>query len=282
MKFTQLLHCWSCILPLIVLSACQTNPAQLSKKMESSVAWPPGVVRHPLYVLNLPNAETDWSADESATIRAFKEARNLLEHDQAELVVPSLYADNRVLSQQAIAWLLVANRIPFVEANVDDAQWIFFHAKNPGAEALKAKGKRFVRFKLAKNGDGNCFRGDDESPYYSFAISLPKKDGECTVVEFTDELRSKYRLGIDLTDRASRVAYYEFTQFGSDKSTLRIPFWGYVRRGVLDRPGDHPVPSKISGVGYAKGPNRGARYFPYAAAAPHSLLSRMIAPAYPD
>ncbi|MFH1870439.1 MAG: hypothetical protein ABIK82_07860 [Pseudomonadota bacterium] len=282
MKFTQLLLCWSGILPLVVLSACQTNPAQPSEKMESSIGWPPGVVRHPLYVLDLPNAETDRSADESATIRAFKEAKNLLEHDKAEIVVASLYADNRVLSQQAITLLLVANRIPFVEANVDDARWIFFHAKNPGAEALKARGKRFVRFKLAKDGDSKCFRGDDESPYYSFAISLPKRGGECIVVEFTDELRSRYRLGIDLTNRASRVAYYEFTGLGSDKSTLRIPFWGYVSRGVLNLPGDHPPPRGISGGGYAKSPNGGGLYFPYGSAALGFVLSRMRAPAHPN
>lgn len=282
MKFTQLLLRWSGFLPFVVLSACQTNAAQPPEKMERLVAWPPGVVRHPLHVLDLPNAETDISADESATIRAFKEAKNLLEHDKAEIVVASLFADNRVLSQQAIAWLLVANRIPFVEANVNDARWIFFHAKNPGAEALKAKGKRFVRFKLARDGDSNCFRGDDESPYYSFAMSLPKKGGECIVVEFTNELRSKYRLGIDLTNRASRVAYYEFTRLGSDKPTLRIPFWGYVRRGVLSLPGDHPAPSKISGEGYANGSNSGARYFPYSAAALRYVLSRMRSPAYPN
>lgn len=284
MKSTESLIHWSGVL-LLLLAACQPIFDQSTEIAKTSNALPPGVVPHPLYVFDATNAHTkkDRDADKSATFRAFKEANDIFQRDETKIVVDGLFADNRVLSEQPIAWLLVANRIPFIETNIDDARWVFFHAKRPGEEALKARGKRFVRFKLARDGDSSCFRGDDEGPYHSFAVRVPQEGGECVVVEFADELRSKYRLGIDLKEKSSRRAYYEILELGSNRSILRVPFWNIVLSGILLLPGDNATYSSSEPVSWGLGtpPNGIGTYYSSPAGPIGHVLARLRGPAYP-
>lgn len=206
---------------------------------EGGKAWPSGVPRHPLFVLDSPDAETDKRADESAQTRAFRQASAIHEKDRSPIVITGLFADGPVLSQNAIASLLVGNKLSFVEATPADVRWIFFIAKYPGAEAFKASSKKYVRFRLEKTGNKECFRGNNESPYQSAVRSLPSVVDSCMVLEYTDELRSDYRLGIDLTNSANRIAYYELSVLGTGQPILRLPFWSQVRRGILQIPDEY-------------------------------------------
>jgi hypothetical protein len=206
---------------------------------EAGAVWPSGVPRHPLFVLGSPDAETDKRADELAETRAFRRALDVYEKVRSSIVVTGLFVDGRVLSERAIASLLVGNRLSFVEATPADTRWIFFIAKNPGAEALKARSKKYVRFRLEKAGHKDCFRGNNESPYYSAVRSLPGVVDSCMVLEYSDELLSDYRLGIDLTNSANRIAYYELSVLRTGQKILRIPCWYAVRRGILQVPDDY-------------------------------------------
>jgi hypothetical protein len=204
---------------------------------------PSGVPRHPLLALNSPWMATDRRADESATEQAFKLSLGLHIKNRSEIVLNGLFADGPVLSESAIAALLFSNGLSFVEAAPANVRWVFGIAKNPGAEALKARSKKYVRLRRETSGHKDCLRWNNAKPQ-SAVWGHPKVVGSCLVLEYSDELRSDYRISIDLTNSAKRMAFYELSALRTEQAISRFPFWGQVDgRGFLLIPDDYTMTS---------------------------------------
>lgn len=248
----------------------------LSAAVGKEVAiWPSGVPRHPLLVLDTPWTATDKRADESATAQAFKQSMDLHVKDRSEIVLSGLFADGPVLSEKVIAALLFSNGLSFVEVAPVNVRWIFRVAKNPGAEALKARSKKYVRLRRETAGHKDCLRWDNEQPR-STVWSHPKVVGSCLVLEYSDELRSDYRISINLTNRAKRIAYYEFSALRAEQPILRFPFWGNVNGiGFLLIPDDY----RLTSIDWEKDRlQKGFESNVHHWSALHSLLLRMRGP----
>ena len=175
----------------LLLTLFLTTPIvthSLSAAAEKEIApLPSAVPRHPLLVLNSPWMTTDRRADKSATEQAFKLSLDLHIKNRSEIVLNGLFADGPVLSESAIAALLFSNGLSFVEAAPANVRWIFWIAKNPGAEALKARSKKYVRLRRETSGHKNCLRWNNEKPQ-SAVWGHPKVVDSCLVLEYSDEL----------------------------------------------------------------------------------------------
>ena len=206
-------------------------------------ALPPGVPRHPLLVLDTPWTATDARVDESAKAQAFKRSLELHVKDRSEIVLTGLFADGPVLSEKAITALLFSNGLSFVEAAPTNVRWIFRIAKNPGAEALKARSKKYVRLRRETAGHKDCLRWNNELPK-NLLWSHPKVVDSCIALEYSDELRSDYRMSINLTNSVKRTAFYELSALRAEQPILRFPFWGNVDGiGFLLIPDDYRLTS---------------------------------------
>lgn len=262
------------LLTLLITTPIVTQSLSTADGKEIAT-WPSGVSRHPLLVLDSPWTATDKRVDDSASAQAFKRSLELHVKDRSEILLTGLFADGPILSETAIAALLFSNGLSFVEAAPENVRWIFWIAKNPGAEALKARSKKYVRIRREAAGHKNCIRWNNEKPQ-SAVWSHPKVVGSCIALEYSDELRSDYRISIDLTNSAKRIAYYELSGLRTEQPILRFPFWGIVDAiGFLLIPDDY----RLTSIDWEKDRlQKGLESPIHHWSALHSLLLRMRGP----
>jgi hypothetical protein len=270
----RLIRYGALLLTLILTTLIVTHFLSAADGKEMAT-WPSGVPRHPLLVLDTPWTATDKRADESVMAKAFKRSLDLHIKDRSEIVLTGLFADGPVLSEKAIGALLFSNGLSFVEAAPANVRWMFRIAKNPGAEALKARSKKYVRLRRESAGHTDCLRRNDEQPQ-STVWNHPKVVDSCIVVEYSDELRSDYRISIDLTNSAKRIAYYELSALRTEQPILRFPFWGNVDGiGFLLIPDDY----RMTSIDWEKDRlQKGLGSTIHHWSALHSLLLRMRGP----
>ncbi|HEX5391725.1 MAG TPA: hypothetical protein VFW68_00490 [Rhodocyclaceae bacterium] len=162
-----------------------------------------------------------FGSDELSSDNADKEAKAVLAAHPS-IPVTGLYVES-ISVRYGLYGMLVARKLPLVEADLAGSKWLFELAKDPQTLEERAHGNKYVRLSLGSQESLDCFNWKSESD--NWARAAPVKPGTCLRVEFDNSLVSDARLHINLAKVGKRELRWEITQIKGNASLIAIPFW---------------------------------------------------------